>query len=502
MATATGGVSRDAGRCQKVIDQLRGTPNLMIVMTGRLIRETRSENNMNDTPEEDIKYISDVYVNDFNRIAKSVESRCALTGERPIIAAIETQIALRAATQKITSLRRELTSIRSVVAFFLEEETWPEGIEERDWVMAADMEGVGQLHSGLVRTANEFAELGQTVSAEMTALTMDMNFPGSEEDAARALSGMSPERAQRKTRDKKSMAPITDRDFMELELYLSDHPHQNALKTLSTKRADSRALLRIFMRSIRITGMRPVEVFRCRILVGDQRREYTDADISAIYDAPYRAALKGTLIPIDAIDPRRFGSMAAMVEHTVEATGVPPILMIEAAKTTNANPELLRPYRAQILTGIEDEDLEVLCLAAHLHHFDMDKKRCSNLITTMTRNLTAAAKAALPRRTDPMNLYSFRHDFATRARRSLQIWEVAALMGHTAKASTYVYGKRNTRKKSGSGGWLPLHDEEFAEDIRRKWGMSATDENSPVDHHHELITALGLDYEDVDLKND
>jgi hypothetical protein len=461
----------------------------------RLIKGMESRFNMNDAPQHTEKTISEVYVNDFNRIAKSVEARCQITGEIPSPGEMETQIALRAAIMKIASLRRELTSIRAVVTYFLEEETWPIGIEERDWINSADMEDVGQLHSGLVRTGREFVDLGQDVSGQMVDRVMEMNFPGSEEDAARALSGMSPERSRRKPRDKKAMNLITDRDFMELELHLSDHPHQNALKTLSMKRTDSKALLRIFMRAIRLTGMRPVEVFHCRIMVGDESREYTPDMISAIYDSPYTSAMNGTLIPIDAIDQRPWGSMAAMVNNACEVTGAPPILIIEAAKTTNANPDLMRPFRAQILNGIEDDDLEVLSLAAHLHHFKMDKKRCSNLITTMTRNLTATAQKALPRRPDTLNLYSFRHDFATRARRALQVWEVAALMGHTAKASTYAYGKRNTRKKSGSGsggGWMPQQDPEFAEAIREKWG-AAPEQAPQVDAKQVFANAIGID---------
>ena len=292
------------------------------------------------------------------------------------------------------------------------------------------------------------------------------------------------------------MLPITDRDFMELELQLSEHPHQNALKTLGLKRTDSKALLRIFMRAIRLTGMRPVEVFDCRILLGDPALEYSDAEISGIYDAPYKASLTGRLIPLDALDQRPFGSMAALVKNTVDRTGVPPVLMIRAAKTTNANPDLQRPFRMQILQGMEHDDLEVLCLAAHLHHFRLDSRRRSNLITTMTRNLTAAAATALPRRPDRINLYSFRHDFATRARRALQLWEVAALMGHTARASTYVYGKRGTRRKrgsSGSGGWLPRQDQDFAEAIRDKWGMGPEDAAPVTDPRQDLFEALGID---------
>lgn len=430
---------------------------------------------MNDKLHEDEKTLNEVYVNDFNRLAKNTIARCEITGEAPAIGEIEAQVALRASIMKIASLRREITSIRAVSAWFLEQETWPDNIDLHPWLKAATPEDAAQLHTGMMRTANEFVELSASVSKMMVERVMEMNFPGSEEDAMRALSGMGAERGH-KERDKVKMAPITDRDFMELELHLSNHPHQNALRTLTRKRTDGKALLRIFMRTIRLTGMRPVEVFRCRLLVGRQGYEYSPEEVKMIRYAPMNAAVNEVLAPIDSYDPTPWGGMAEMVKGLEEITGVPPVLLIEAAKTTNANPELMRPFRAQVLSDIDMDDLEVICLAAHLHHFKMDRKKQSNLITTMTRNLTLAADEVLPRRRDKMNLYSFRHDFATRARLTLDLWEVAALLGHTAKASTYTYGKRRTRKRkggSGSSGWMPAHDQEFAEIIRDKWGVQA-----------------------------
>lgn len=424
------------------------------------------------TPQKDIQK---VYVDDFNRIIKCVEARCLMTGDTASTGEIETQIALRSAIMKISSSRRELTSIRAVITWFLEEESWPTDVDDLDWLNQSDMEDVGQLHSGLLRTSREFSKIGQDISVEQVARVMEMNFPGSEEDAARALSGIEPTARRRKSRNKKSMDIITERDFMELELHFSDHPHQNALKTLSLNKTDNKALLRIFMRTIRLTGIRPVEIFKCRLFVGNVSHEYSTKDILNIHDAPSKAVMDGRLTAIDDIDSRPWGSMAAMVRDACFTTSVPPIFLIESAKTTNANPDLLRPFRAQILKDIEDDDLEILCLAAHIHYFKIDKKRRSNLITSMTRNLSIAADKVLPKRNDTMNLYSFRHDFATRARLSLQIWEVAALMGHTAKSSTYLYGKRNTRKKSGSGsntGWMPTQDTEFSEAIREKWSIT------------------------------
>ena len=427
---------------------------------------------MNDY-QTDSKPINAAYIKDFNRLAQSVETRCQLTAETPWPGELETQIALRSSVMKTATLQRELTAIRAIIGWFLKQETWPHGIQERAWVTQASMEDIGQLHSGLLRTASDFVKLGSEVSSTGIKNLMNMNFPGSEEDAARALAGMKSGNTPGKSRDKKNMIPITNRDFMELELHLSNHPHQNALKTLAMKRTDNKALLRIFMRVIRLTGMRPIEVFKCRIMLGDVSREYNGTDISKIYQAPYQAIINKMLIPIEQINPGSRESMSNIVKNTYDVTGIPPVIMIKAAKTTNANPEIMRPFRAQILHKITDDDLEIICMAGLLHHFNMNQKSCSNMITTMTRNLRLATEKALPFRKEQLNLYSFRHDFATRARQRLPLWEVAALMGHTAKASTYTYGKSGTRKTNNAdNNWLPLHDAEFAEEIRKKWGFA------------------------------
>ena len=427
-----------------------------------------------------------------------------MTHEVPSVAEIETQLVLRASLLKITSLHRDLSAIRTVISWVVEHECWPDGIEEKPWIIRASMEEISQLHSGLLRTGRSFADLGKNVSSEYIRQVMEMNYPGSEEDAIRALTGIRTKHSYYQPRDRKNMALVTDRDFRELELHLWDHAHLNAIKSLSLAKTDGKALLRIFMRAIRLTGMRPVEVFTCRIFVGDITREYSSEDIHEIRNSPYRAIEKNInepeknmkasslLVPFDH-DPLSHDSLGDMVRTTVETTGVPPILWIRAAKTANANPNLVRPFRAQILHKIDKDDLEVLCLAAHLHSFPMEEKRRTNLITSMSRNLRAAADGTLPHRTDKLNLYSFRHDFATRAKLRMPVEEVAALLGHTSRESTRVYGKKYTRQRKGSdSGWMPLPDPEFAEDIRLSWG-GASRKTPDVNTGENMVDVIDTD---------
>ena len=431
--------------------------------------------------------VNSLYVADFNKLARNIETRCEMTGETPSVPEFETQLILRASVLKLASLHRDLTAIRTVVAWVVKHEIWPEGIDDRPWIDKANMEEIGQLHSVLLRTGRNFESLAADLSAEYIKQVMEMNYPGSEEDAIRDLAGIKTGHSYRPPRDRKNMVPITERDFRELELQLWDHAHWNAIKTLSMKKTDNKALLRIFMRTIRLTGIRPIEVFTCRIFVGDITREYDRKDIRKIHAAPYRAVTEGMMVPFDESDDielRSHDYFGDMVRTTIETTGVPPVLMIKAAKTANANPELVRPFRAQILHKIDKDDLNVLCLAAYLHRFPMDQKRRTNLITTMSRNLKIAARVAMPHWTEKLKLYSFRHDFATRAKITMTVWEVAALLGHTSRDSTRAYGKLFTRKKKGgNSGWMPLTDPEFAEKIRLKWETS--DKNAGRVHARE-----------------
>ena len=414
--------------------------------------------------------VNSLYIVDFNKLARNVEERCRMTCETPSVAEIETQLILRASLLKIASVHRDLCAIRNVISWVVKHQFWPEGIDDKSWIIEASMEEIGQLHSGLLRTGRGFESLGKEVSSKYIRRVMEMNYPGSEEDAIRELTGIRTRHSYHPPRDRKGMALITDRDFRELELHFWDHAHLNAIKSLALVKADGKALLRIFMRTIRLTGMRPIEVFTCRIYVGDVTREYNNEDIRKIQDTPYQAVEENMLVPFD-FDPLAHRSLGTMVQSTIETTGISPILRIKAAKTTNANPELVLPFRVQVLHKIDKDDLEVLCLAAYLHHFPLKTKRQTNLITSMSRNLRAAADVTLPHRTDKLNLYSFRHDFATRAKLRMPVWEVAALLGHTSRASTRAYGKLFTRQRKGSdSGWMPLRDPEFAENIRLNWG--------------------------------
>jgi integrase len=477
------------GECQSHFSH-EEEPSTRFILHDQTIREKGSKKLLSDhqiqTTENKIQgqeQPKPSYVKDFNRVARAAEARAKLEGSPPTIISIAGQMALRASVMKIATLRREITGLRKTVNHYLDTEQWPELTEDIPWVRKASLEEISWLSSTLDKSASEWVDLGKKFAPQRVKALINANFPGAESDALQALSGVFQERSRSASRDTSKTHTISEKDLRDLDFTLGDYPHKEALATLNKNRVNAGALLRIFMRTISLTGMRPTEVFDCTIMVGDPDRQYTPFEIGQIQNKPYTSIENGLLKSIDLIQPSLYGGLAKMVQSISETTRVPPILVIKNAKRTNSNSDLTQPYRVQIISGMEEEDLQVLCLAAHLHHFKIESTRRSNLISVMTRNLNRIAKEVLSQEKSKINLYSFRHAFATRARLSLPVWQVAALLGHTAKTSTYIYGKKQTRRRksgSSSGGWLPGVDAEVAEKIHDVWALKdapATDTN-------------------------
>lgn len=426
---------------------------------------------MNVNISQDAPSVSPAYIGDFNRILKGVESRTKHIGSAHTIMEAGNQIAIRAAVMNPSSARREITALRAVCRHFLDQGYWPGGVDQIGLTENATHEDVETLLSAAMKTPGELIEAGKTMLPEYTGELMQRGFDGNGEEAEQVLTGFYPQRSKRPRQDRSEQQPITERDMTRLDLSLINHPPEDGIRSLVEKRADIKALLRIFTRVIWLTGMRPVEVFDCSLMCGNPDRSYTKAEIRHITQAPEEAVLSGVLIPQSRLDPiESLGFTRAVIESR-EATGVEPVLMIRNAKTVNANPGLVRAHRAQILKDVPEHDLHIICLAAMIRDAQIRGRRRTNMISGLTRTLMRISEEELPERKKPLNLYAFRHDFATRARRQLSIPRVASLMGHTSRTSTRGYGKTRTRKSgSGSGGWIPTCDENVAERLNQHLG--------------------------------
>lgn len=412
------------------------------------------------------------YAGDMDRILRSLEARGKVEGIDPDLKEIPRQIGFRANVMNISSVRREMSAVRAMLDIRLATGRWPEVMDCPEWVNRASGDVLEAVRMNLNETPQSLSEIH---AADLRRLTEDLArrmFDGSEEDAVHLIAGVRPQRHRVGNRDRRSLPRVTVGMLLKLDAALRPHRPLAALKSLGTDRADLKGLLRIVMRTSWLTGARPVEIFGCRLVLVDPARDHGEQDRKTILEAPATAFARGLLVPVEAIDPMRFGSFGAAVREITAAAGIPPVFILPNAKTTNANPQLARPFRAMRLDGIPDDDLEMLCLAAQIHNFGISGERMKGMMNNMRRNLVRISeKLGLPE-ASRMNLYVFRHDFATRVRRELSLHEVSALMGHTGRRSTRIYGNPAVIGRGGgadTGGWVPRPDMKAAEDIRLAW---------------------------------
>lgn len=418
--------------------------------------------------------VSPAYIGDFNRILKGMSSRLGFTGGTPNLNEVSNQIAIRAFTLNVNSARREVTSARTVCRAFISDGFWPEGVTDLPPLNTMNQEEVGQILDFACLPVSELIRIGQELVEDISDAMMKKGYSGSGEDLAQSISGVFPNRARGKSPSRTTHVPITEGDLSQIDFHMMDQPHEEAIRTFAAPRRNVIALTRVFLKAIWLTGMRPIEVFSCRLMAGDPSRDYTYAQLGMIRKNPEQAAMSGLLVPQEALPGADEVGHSRAILDSVKSTGVDPVLLVKNAKTRNANAGLVRPYRVQVLSGIGDEDLHLISLAALLHQTPIEKDRARDLINMITRRIRAIAKEELPTRENPINLYALRHDFATRARQRMPLHQVAALMGHTAYGSTRGYGKAQTkRSRSGSGGgaaWVPKCDETVAQRLQAAFG--------------------------------
>jgi hypothetical protein len=417
--------------------------------------------------------INPAYVGDFNRVMKGMSARISLCGGDPSERELSNQVAIRSVILNISSARREVTAMRTVCRAFVDEGIWPEGVIETTPLKRLTREQVNRVLDFVTLPVSDLIPIGQELLEEASDALIRTGYAGSQEDIAQALSGVFPNRARAANPNRSTHTPITEGDLGRIDFPMMDQPYEEGVRTLSGPRTNVIALTRIFLKAIWLTGMRPVEMFSCRLMCGDPGRDYTHAQIGLIRKNPEQAAMTGLLIPQEALPGAEELGHSRAVLDSIAATRIDPVLMIRNAKTRNGNPALVRSYRVQVLSGISDEDLHLLSLAALLHRTPLAAERRRDLINMVTRRVRAIAVQELPDRPNPVNLYALRHDFATRARMVMPMHQVAALMGHTARGSTKGYGKARTRQsKSGSGsvGWVPKCDETIALRLQSAFG--------------------------------
>lgn len=431
--------------------------------------------------------MNEQYGKNFNRLAQAAMQRAQLAGREPALIDLVDQLAIRSLTHSRSTVNVELTSLRKVVEaaeFRMDELILPGEVDDHEWIRLSLEDELNELRAVLRMTSAEILERAKQVLDRDMAAPSIMVLDLSEDEAADLLSG-----GVRQDRpSQKDQRHINSRDLERFDLELSDHDRLEAWK--ATLRGDAAieigGLLRIFMRTIFLTGMRPVEVWSSRLLVPNVEFPFTDADRLLVAHSPEKAIHEGLVVPVDQVMVN-LGEMQAGIAaiHAQRRSGAPSLLVIQSAKQTNVTADL-KPMRIQVLKDADRDDLATIGMATLLRRANLTDKRRVNLVRSMNRKLKAVVADHPAYRDMNVNLYSFRHSFVTRARTAMGDVAAAALVGHSSRRSIYSYGERNaTRKRrGGSTSWLPLADPVRMEDLQAHWsqdgGMKVEPDTNPV----------------------
>lgn len=439
----------------------------------------------------------DAYTKIMNRIVPLTEVRMRSLKRDPCLKDLVDQISLRSNFLQKNTASLEAATLRA--AFRGVEVTdsglsWPFAFAVPNWMVTATQADLFDANQAISRPYSVTFSEGSTILSENIARAEVVGLAMTREELAHFLAGKNQAEAKKPTQ--KEQRHLTWRDLMVFELELSDYDpieSLNALRTRSERRIPSEeegaepagvkprrtpleGLLRLFVHAIWLSGMRPTEVWGSRLLVPKPNLIWTPELRDFLRNHPAEAIIEGIAVPVEWLVKSSGESVSRTAHMAIEQTGAPAILMIRSAKQTNANADLKREMRLQILENIPIRHLNMLAIATQLRHLQLDWKVQDQIRSSMTKILKRIARDSETLKGMNINLYSFRHSFATRVKKVLPPHEAAALTGHTALSSLYVYGEFRAMKSSRSGGkpqdWIPAADPARAKLLQEGWERS------------------------------
>lgn len=422
------------------------------------------------------------YVTATNRIIRAIGERASMTGKLPSLIDFRDQIAIRSVCLSRATINLEISAVRNILTSAeIEggEVVWSEGVDVRDWMTHATQEDLETAKEAILAPRKDILALGAEISELNVALAERRDNTLSYEEMIGVLSGMSRDRTIRQ--NQKDQRHLTWRDLMAIEMELSGRDPYVALDALrkSSVRGSVEGLLRVFVNVIWFSGMRPTEVWDCRLFVPRFDLDYGRAEIEMIERRPMDALRAGLLSMVDQVAREISEPVGFTANQACERVRVPAILLIKSAKQTNAVREIRMPARLQILKNIPTQQLSLIAIVASLHQMGVSRTRQENIHSAMGKALKRIGERNELLAGLNLNLYAFRHSFATRAKLAYEPWEAAALTGHTAKRTLYAYGERNRRRGRADGksavrpeNWLPLPDPLQAAAIDGWWSRA------------------------------
>lgn len=407
------------------------------------------------------------------RYLDAVEDRAACLDTDPALDHLGIVVPIRLASVAIATARSELSILRRV--FLGLKSDWPMEIQRPWFPEVMTSAHIDLLAETLRPSARDIQDGFPGIS------TLDpaglARFP----DTPSYISSLFRKRADGDIRiHRKSSETLTASDLDRLDAELSRADPSRAFQ--SGRRLEGEplsAVLRILMQGLWRTGMRPVEIASCRLW----------APVSFDPDPKLRQSIEtDPLATLDGIRMRDVLSVWPDADYTTGATlarlahstGAPILMSYDPAKTTNRNDRVPSRLRVLILDAASPDDLAWLTLLARLARSDLLAARAEGTLRTATRALARLVVHADLRdrdgRSKHVNLYSFRHAFATRLKRSFDTAESAALTGHTSRKTLYRYGEFVGRAKRSRGtgpNWLPRPDPAMVAALRAAWADPA-----------------------------
>ena len=416
------------------------------------------------------------YVKILNRIADCVESRAHILRRDPALPDLVTQLSLRAKAMSLATVRLEIAAVRSMfrdVTCQHGEVAWPDGVIERDWMFSPGQENFDKARSLALEGYRAIIGKGDLLLPYEIELARHNGFALTDDEIIERLSG----RKRLETRqNQKRQRHLSWRDMMALEIELSSHDPVDSLNSLlpdAEGRARLEGLLRIFINTMWFTGMRPKELWNCVLMVPRVDLPFDDAMARLVAKDPTRAIHENLMMKVEEAAAMTGDKLGDAARNAMLKSRAPCVLMIKSAKTTNMNPALKADFRLQVLVDIPPLLLNMVALATQCRKLRLSDERKDAVRASMTRILKKVA-AKDPRLAElTINLYAFRHSFATRVKKNYFPHEAAALTGHSSVKTLSLYGEHGARRKSGGTvrleNWLPEPDPVHADFISRVW---------------------------------
>lgn len=412
--------------------------------------------------------IKDSAVPPLRRLISSCEGRSAITGEVLNIGILSSQVAFRAMFLAKSTSNAEMSALRAFLHGFTvgsDDPNREEIIKSFEWIGKARVKGLSEASAEASMPPSSYAQVTKDLVSAFRKGVRGRSLDGlSDEELMRHVSGVRRENPIKvRNRENKS---LLWRDYLNIMMDLAEYDPAEAMTAFVEKGTFSPGVARVMIATLFLTGIRPVEIFginvyspRTDIRYNDHKRELTrKSPISAIGD--------GILRPI-AVEARHSGlSRGQTLVRAAKMTAAAPNMSILSAKQQNANKDLRFPMRFLVLEDISPSDANLICWAAEFRNADSSESARRRLSTQATAILRAIC-ASNPEMRQDVNLYTFRHSFASRARAALEENECAALTGHTAARTFRGYGERAPKVKGR--GWLPTPDPERANMIEQIW---------------------------------